>query len=323
MLHETDLSRVDLNLLVLFETVMGARHVGRAAERLNLSASAVSHALGRLRTLLDDPLFLRTPRGVVPTERAERLAPLIEDILARVRSVVATAEPFNPRRSTRRFRIGAPDGISSTLLPRLLHGIGEDAPGVDLSVCQLLPKHGELAPDAVWAGALADLDARILDVAILPTSDVPKRFAAHGLYQEDFVLAMRAGHTYASAPGLSEYCAMRHVVVSDAGDPIGNVDVALAGRGLSRRVALTVPNFMLALALLADTDLLCALPRRLVAQQGARFGIVAAELPLELPHYRISAVMPDVAARDHALPWLIGALRRSFETDDAPLGGKE
>src|ERR687890_775048 len=101
MLHEIDLSRADLNLLVLFETVMEVRQVGRAAARLNLSPSAVSHALGRLRALLGDPLFFRTPKGVVPTERADTLAPQIAEILARVRAVVASAEPFDLARSTR------------------------------------------------------------------------------------------------------------------------------------------------------------------------------------------------------------------------------
>lgn len=101
MLHEIDLSRTDLNLLVLFETVYAEHHVGRAAARLNLSTSAVSHGLGRLRRLLNDPLFLKTPKGVVPTERAEALAPAIEEALRQVRSVVARAEPFDPS-TTRR-----------------------------------------------------------------------------------------------------------------------------------------------------------------------------------------------------------------------------
>jgi DNA-binding transcriptional LysR family regulator len=83
MLNEIDLSRADLNLLVLFEEVMRERNVGRAASRLNLTASAVSHGLGRLRRLLNDPLFLRTPKGVVPTQRAEELAEPIAEILAR------------------------------------------------------------------------------------------------------------------------------------------------------------------------------------------------------------------------------------------------
>jgi len=120
MLHQIDLSRVDLNLLVLFETVMEERHVGRSASRLNLSPSAVSHGLGRLRSLLGDPLFLRTPRGVVPTDRALNLAGPVADILARVRSVIAGAEPFDPARSGRRFVIGAPDGASAVFLPPLL-----------------------------------------------------------------------------------------------------------------------------------------------------------------------------------------------------------
>src|SRR5688500_2699385 len=117
MLNEIDLSRTDLNLLVLFEVVLGERHVGRAAERLNLSPSAVSHGLGRLRRLLNDPLFLRTPKGVVPTARALALAEPIAEALARVRGIVATAAPFDPATSARRFRIGAPDGVSGVFLP--------------------------------------------------------------------------------------------------------------------------------------------------------------------------------------------------------------
>src|SRR5918994_5046279 len=116
MLHEIDLSRVDLNLLVLFEAVLEERHVGRAAERLNLSPSAVSHGLGRLRRLFRDPVFLKVPKGVVPSDLAGRLAGPVADILARVRSVVASADPFDPSRSTRRFTIGAPDATAAVLL---------------------------------------------------------------------------------------------------------------------------------------------------------------------------------------------------------------
>src|SRR3954471_18680907 len=133
MLNAVDLSGADLNLLVLFETIMGERHVRRAAERLHLSPSAVSHGLSRLRRLLGDPLFLRTPRGVVPTDRATELSEPIADILVRVRSVVASAKPFDPARSTRRFAIGAPDGAVSVFLSPLLHALERTASGVDLS----------------------------------------------------------------------------------------------------------------------------------------------------------------------------------------------
>src|SRR5215510_886614 len=132
MLNGIDLAAVDLNLLVLFETVMRERHVRRAAEGLHVSPSAVSHGLSRLRRLLGDPLFLRTPRGVIPTDRANQLAEPIADILARVRSVVASAEPFDPARSSRRFTIGAPDAAVSVFLPTLLDGLERSSSRIDL-----------------------------------------------------------------------------------------------------------------------------------------------------------------------------------------------
>src|SRR6186713_325741 len=123
MLNEIDLSRADLNLLDLFQVVLEERHVGRGAVRLNLSPSAVSHGLGRLRKLLGDPLFLRTPKGVVPTARATELATSISEILARIRGVVSSGAPFDPARSARRFVIGAPDGASAVFLPSLLEAL--------------------------------------------------------------------------------------------------------------------------------------------------------------------------------------------------------
>src|SRR5215207_8579571 len=157
MLNETDLSRADLNLLVLFAAVLDQRHVGRAAETLNLTPSAVSHGLGRLRRLLNDPLFLKTPKGVVPTARAAELAAPIADILARARSVIATAEPFDPATSRRHFTIGAPDGASAVFLPPLLAELRRMAPGIDVSVRQLLPVPGETSPDDAWRNAFAEL----------------------------------------------------------------------------------------------------------------------------------------------------------------------
>ena len=243
-----DLSRTDLNLLVLFEVVLEERHVGRAADRLNLTPSAVSHGLGRLRRLLNDPLFLRTPKGVVPTARATELAAPIADILAQVRSVISTAEPFDPARSTRRFTLGAPDGASAVFLPPLLAGLRRAAPGIDISVRQLLPTPGEPSPERAWRNAFADLEARAMDIAVIPSDHIPARFHACTLYEEDFVIAMRAGHPFADNPSLERYCEMQHLVVSFTGDRHGFVDEALAKRGYSRRIALTVPNFMFALA---------------------------------------------------------------------------
>ena len=309
MLNQIDLSRADLNLLVLFEVVLEERHVGRAAERLNLSASAVSHGLGRLRRLLNDPLFLRTPKGVVPTARAIELAQPIADILARIRGVVSTAEPFDPATSKRRFTLGAPDGVSAVVLPPLLADLRRAAPSIDISFRQLLPFPGGLAAERAWQPALVDLEARAIDIAIVPLRNVPARFVAQPLYEEEFVVAMRTGHTFAQAPTLDRFCAMRHLLVSLTGDPHGFVDDALANDGRARQIALTVPNFMMALAIIAETDLIAALPRKLVAMHGARFRVASAKLPLPLRPHDICAIVSKAAMRDTGVAWLFGLLR--------------
>jgi DNA-binding transcriptional LysR family regulator len=305
MLNEIDLAAADLNLLVLFETVMRQRHVRRAAEAMHLSPSAVSHGLSRLRRLLGDPLFLRTPRGVVPTDRANQLSGAIAEILVRVRSVVASAESFDPARSTRRFTIGAPDAALSVFLPAVLDALQRSSPRVDLSVRQLLPRPGESSPNLAWADALSELESRVLDIAVIPFGDLPARFVKRPLYDEEFVIAMRAGHPFARDRSLRGYCAQRHLVVSQSGDPSGFVDRALARRRLVRHVALTVPNFHFALAILSESDLVSAMPRQFVATHGPHQGVVAVDAPLPLRRFRVHIVAPGVALMDAGLAWLI------------------
>nr|WP_302474164.1 LysR family transcriptional regulator [Roseococcus sp. MDT2-1-1] len=285
----------------MFEAVLQDRHVGRAAARLSLSPSAVSHGLGRLRRLLDDPLFLRHPKGVVPTAAAEALAEPVAEILRRVRQVVAGSSRFDPATSTRRFVIGAPDGISTVILPPLLAEIGKVAPGVNLVLRQAMHP---------FEAALAELDTRSLDVAILPIDAIPARFAARPAYAEDFVVAMRRGHPMGAAPTQAAYCTASHVLVSQSGDVQGNVDDVLAEHGLRRRVALAVPNFLLALAVVGQTDFIGALPRQLVAAHGVRFGVVAAEVPLKLRRFPIRAIVPKVALRDAGIAWLLALIER-------------
>jgi len=308
MLNETNLVRADLNLLVLFEAVLEEGHVGRAADRLHLTPSAVSHGLGRLRRLLNDPLFLRTPRGVMPTDRAKDLAQPVADVLARVRNVIATAEPFDPARSTRRFMIGAPDGASAVFLPPLLSQLRQRAPGIAISVRQLLPVPEEPSPERAWRTAFTDLEARALDIAVIPSGGIPSRFEHRCLYEEDFVIAMRTGHPFADAPTLKMYCRMEHLVVSHSGDALGFVDRLLAKQDRSRRIALTVPNFMFALAVIAESDFISALPRRFVAMHGARFGVIGLQPPLSLPSFRLNAVIPKPAMMDAGLAWLFNLL---------------
>jgi DNA-binding transcriptional LysR family regulator len=312
MLNEMDLSRADLNLLVLFEAVMRERNVGRAAARLNLTASAVSHGLARLRRLLNDPLFLRTPKGVVPTERAEALAEPIAEILARVRGVVAMAEPFDPATSTRRFLIGAPDAIVAVLAREVLDEIERTAPGIGIGLRHLLVGRGRLFERA-WEGLLPILEAREIDLAILPLDEVPARFSARVLYREDFVAVFRQGHPFASDPSLEHYCAMRHLLVSQAGHFFGFVDETLERLRRARQVAVTVPNFIMGLAILAESDLIGAMPRRLADLYAGRFGLATAELPLPAPSNDICLVAPNSALMDTGVAWLYDTVFASFQ----------
>ena len=305
MLNSIDLSRTDLNLLVLFETVMQERHVGRAAQRLNLSPSAVSHGLSRLRALLADPRFIKTPRGVTPTERAIAIEAPVAEILARVRAVIETSAPFDPRSTKRAFTLGAPDGVSAVVLPSLLARLRREAPGIDIRVRHLMPRPGEASPNAAWGGAFAELDARAIDIAILPITAAPARYWLKALYEEDFVIAARARHPWLAKPTLTSFTAAEHLVVSNTGDSYGFIDTALAERGLNRRVAMTAPNFMLALALLADSDLLAAVPRSFFALHGARFKLQCAKLPLPLPRFAMTLAAPKPALQDEGLQWLI------------------
>ena len=298
MLSEIHLGNADLNLLPVFEAVLAERHVGKAALRLHVTPSAVSHGLNRLRFLLNDPLFLRTPKGVAPTARALELAEPIADILARIRRVVASAEPFDPARSGRRFTIGAPDG--TVLLPPLLREIQRSAPGIDISMRTILRDT-----------AIAELDARLADVVIVPLDEVPARFVHKIISEEDFVIVSRAGHPFAEAPTLDRYCDMKHIVVSMTGDPHTNVDNVLARDGRSRRIALTVPNFMLAFALIAETDLVAALPKSLLAMHGERFGLIGTPLPFRTRRFQVRAIVPKVAMMDAGVEWLFGILGRA------------
>ena len=112
--------------------------------------------------------------------------------------------------------------------------------------------------------ALADVDVRLVDVAVAPFGDVPARFAERVIYEEDFVVAMRRGHVFAKEPTLDRYCEMKHLLVAPRSDLRGGVDESLEALGRSRRVAVAVPNFTLAIDLVSKTDLISVLPKRFV-----------------------------------------------------------
>jgi DNA-binding transcriptional LysR family regulator len=324
LLNPAQLLRIDLSLLVLFSTVLEQRHVARAAAKLNLTPSAVSHGLRRLREQLNDPLFLKTPSGVAPTARALALAGPIAEILVRVEGVVAAAGPFDPKTAQRGFTIGAPDAIAAIFLAPLVAVLEREAPGVDLRLLNLMPQHHGRPTSQVWSGALAELDAQRLDLALLPIGPPPPRFEAKLLFEEDFVVAMRRGHPLAREFGLTAYLAARHMLVSAIGDAFGVVDAKLAECGLSRRIALTAPNFALALMLLAESELIATLPRRLVAHHAARFNLTTCPVPLPWTPDPVRVVAAKSALADAGIAWLFEAMPQCFEASPTsqPVAGQ-
>jgi DNA-binding transcriptional LysR family regulator len=299
MLNQIDLSRTDLNLLALFEVVLEEQHVGRAAERLRLSPSAVSHGLGRLRRLINDPLFLRTPKGVVPTARAAELSEPIADILARARNVIASSAPFDASRSTRRFTIGSADGFS-IFLPALMAELEQTAPNIDIVM-----RHMQRET------AIADLDTRAIDLAVAPFDDIPARLFARTLYEEHFVVTARQGHPFLDSPTLDHYCRMRHLLIAPRGDPRGLLDDVLAQQGLARRIALAVPNFMLGIEMVSRTDLISILPQRFVAMHAEQFDVAWVPAPVSVGIQPVMAVAPKVAMMDAGIAWAFDVIARA------------
>jgi DNA-binding transcriptional LysR family regulator len=301
-MNSVHLPGIDLNLLVLFDAVFAERHVGSAAGRLGVTPSAVSHGLRRLRELFDDPLFLRTPKGVVPSARAVELASPIAEILARVKSVVGSVQRFDPAVSARRFTVGASDATWAVLLPRLTATLSHAAPGIDLAIHHLLPMSG-----------VEQLDKGANDLVVVPIDDVPARFFAKVVWEEEFVIAARVGHPFLKKPSLRSYCELRHVLVSITGESYGFLDEALAAEGMSRRVALTVPNFLLALAALADSDFVAAIPSSLTATHAARFGLGSVRVPLPLRRWQLRAVVAKASLGDAGIAWLFEAVARAAQ----------
>lgn len=314
MLKPAQLVRIDLSLLVLFNTVLEEGHVARAADRLNLTPSAVSHGLRRLRQLLQDPLFLKVPHGVKPTERALALAVPIAEVLSRVDAIVTEAGPFNPLTSQRSFTIGAPDAITAVFLSPLIARLTQTAPSVDIRLLHLMPQHNGKPTSQFWHTTLAELDAHRLDLAVLPIGPLPPRFVDRMLFEEDFIVAMRAGHSLARKLSLETYLAAAHMLVSAIGDAHGVVDARLAEMGRTRRIALTVPNFMLALAELADSDLIATLPRHLLARHAQRFDLIALPIPLPWTPDPVRIVAAKAAMADAGIAWLFETLADCFET---------
>ncbi len=290
-----ELARVDLNLLRVLDVLLAERHVTRAAARLGLTQSTASHALARLRAQLGDPLLVRGPRGaLVPTARAEALAPVVTRALGEL-AAIWRGGAFEPATAARTFHIAAGDFAELVLLPALVTRLARLAPRVELFMRPV--------PDDI-VGALA---AGAIDVALAPARprDLSAGCFQRHLFDETFTCAMRAEHPATRGRlTLERFCQLDHLLIAPRGTAGGPVDDALAALGRRRRVAVAVPHFLVAPLVLAATDLIATIPRRVALAFEPSLGLALRPPPVEVPGFSVHALWHERTAADPAQRWL-------------------
>jgi DNA-binding transcriptional LysR family regulator len=295
-----DLQRIDLNLMVAFEALMAGRSVSAAATRLGVSQPAMSSTLGRLRSLFDDELFVRSGRVMLPTVRAMQLEVQVTQALAQIRAALEPPSPFNPRTSRRVFNVSGGDYATMVILPHLAACLAEEAPSVDL-------RFRFVEKDATFG--LLDTDALDLALGVFPNP--PKRLGLQALFAENFVCVARQNHPgLRNGMTLDAFVALPHLLVTERGDSIGAVDEALAKQGLERRVALTVPHVLVVPAVLPGSDLIAtvgARAGRLFAQDAP---LAVYDTPVTMPPWRLSMLWSRQKTSDAGLAWLREILSR-------------
>lgn len=289
-----NLRAVDLNLLVVLDALLHERHLTRAAARLPMSQPAVSHALARLRTLLGDPLFHRTRGGLRPTPHALALEAPLRDVLAQVRRLLAGAV-FDPAASRRTFRLAMSDYGASVVLPPLVRRLRAQAPGIDLEISY-----------TSRGGMIAGVADGQLDLALAVFGETPADIRRAVLFHEPFVCVMDAAGT-AGPLTLDDYLARPHVLVAASQDQrSGEVDAALARLGRARRVALRLPHWTAAPAVVAGTDLVLTVAQRTVMPTPP--GLAVQPVPFPIDPLGFEMIWHERADGDAGLRWLREAL---------------
>jgi DNA-binding transcriptional LysR family regulator len=270
---------LDLNLLNLFDTLYELRSVTKAAARLNLTQSAISHALRRLREAMGDPLFVRAAGGLQPTARAVEMAPGIRAGLAQLRGAMAPTD-FTPATSTRRFTIAAGSYFCALLMPELVARSRTMAPGVSI---RAVPVDTRL---------LADLDESIVDVALGAFTRVPARLVARTLFREDLVWIASRHNPIGCGPVDHDHLVAQSRLAIGATRPF---EASKAEGGLEPQIVAEVPRAMTpelvgdecatvyetltAVAIVERTDLVALVPRRIaqIAVDSGRIVILQTE----------------------------------------------
>jgi len=266
-----DTTRLDLNLLVTLEALLAERNVTKAAARLALSQPAVSAQLARLRGVFDDPLLLPAQRGMTPTAKALELHEPLRQALDQVRAAVATHRTFDPATARATIAIAASDYLQAAVLQPLVLDLRRRAPGVRVALRNI---------DALQ---LEDQMARgAVDLALLTPDAAPKSLRSRKLFDERYVLIARLNHpTVRKRLSTEQFAALEHVVVSPRGGGFTTgVDTALAAMGHKRSVVLSAASFLFVPEIVAHSDFVALVPRRLVQDRADRLQVVECPFPV-------------------------------------------
>jgi DNA-binding transcriptional LysR family regulator len=300
------MSRPDLNLLVTLDVLLAEGNVAKAAKRLQLSPSAMSRALARLREVTGDPLLVRAGRGLVPTPRAielrERVGPLVQDAEA----ILRPAEHLDLQALVRTFTLRTSEGFVENFGPELMTRMGAEAPGVRLRFL-----HKPDKDNAPLREGMVDLETGVVGKLAGPELRV------QALFRDRLVGVVRQGHPLSKGKvTLARYVTGQHIGVSRRGLDHGPVDEALALLGHAREVRAFVGGFAAALALARASDLIATVPERHTGK--LRDGMHSFALPFAMPELTISMLWHPRLDADVAHRWLRGCVREVCAHDPIP-----
>jgi DNA-binding transcriptional LysR family regulator len=290
-----DIRKINLNLLPALEALLEERNVSAAARRAGVTQSAMSHSLGKLRELLDDPLLIPTGRLLVRSPAAERIARALPSALDGLETSVEPGPRFDPKTSERTFRVATFDYFEVTLLPGLLGYLARHAPRVKLEI----ERFAHLSVQRLTSG---EIDVALVGEQLVERSPALVRVE---LLKDPFVVMLRRGHPALAHKrlGLATYVALSHVLVSIEGRADGAVDRALERLGKRRRVALRVPHFSSAPLAVSVSDQVCTIASSVAHEARRRFPIELRTPPVELAPALLLGVYAKRVENDPAARW--------------------
>jgi len=287
-------SRIDLNLLVVLDAIYAEGSITRAGRRLNLSQPAISHALGRLRHMLGDPLFVRQGRLVAPTPLARRMIEPIRRALQTIEATLTRDDRFAPQSAVKHFTVGMRDAMEAAVLPGLMRRIGASAPRVTLSTIRIERRELE-----------RELSAGTVDAAIDVLLPLPEEIRRQRLGTEWLTVVTRRRHPSIGAKlTLRSYLAQEHISVSSRRRGLSAEDFELGRRNLRRRIRLRCQSHFAACRVASETDLIVTMPQRHARILNAQFGNRLLPFPLKVPAFDTYLYWHANADGDPANAWL-------------------